>query len=69
MFPSPPGTSYFLMESKKMNEETLIVSVPSGDFLFFNSYMWYTLSTVKEVSVPSGDFLFFNIKRVSQKAH
>ena len=32
-FPSPPGTSYFLVEGKTQKDVTK-VSVPSGDFLF-----------------------------------
>ncbi len=36
------------------------VSVPSGDFLFFNVIHGMSMIPFGEVSVPSGDFLFFN---------
>ena len=35
-FPSPPGTSYFLMVTIITEKPEKMVSVPSGDFLFFN---------------------------------
>ncbi len=37
-FPSPPGTSYFLIPNESMINYISQVSVPSGDFLFFNAY-------------------------------
>ncbi len=37
-FPSPPGTSYFLIKSvANHTQKGDNVSVPSGDFLFFNN--------------------------------
>ena len=36
MFPSPPRTSYFLIGFPERSGHRVLVSVPSGDFLFFN---------------------------------
>ena len=62
-FPSPPGTSYFLIITDACRSEAGIVSVPSGDFLFSNKRESIG-HTCKNVSVPSGDFLFSNFDLV-----
>ena len=59
-FPSPPGTSYFLIMENNIMIITGKVSVPSGDFLFFNNICICSIIILPAVSVPSGDFLFFN---------
>ena len=60
-FPSPPGTSYFLIYGHGRKKKQNYVSVPSGDFLFFNGKN-ENIELLPQVSVPSGDFLFFNGK-------
>ena len=62
-FPSPLGTSYFLIGTQKHCAENCRVSVPSGDFLFFNEDALKYSRKGKHVSVPSGDFLFFNTQK------
>ena len=64
MFPSPPGTSYFLMEYRKSNNENeFLFPSPPGTSYFLIIRRNFTPSIIK-VSVPSGDFLFFNFVKL-----
>ena len=62
-FPSPPGTSYFLI-GMDVNEVESIIRFPSPPGTSY--FLMVTIITEKPekmVSVPSGDFLFFNVMR------
>ena len=57
MFPSPPGTFYFLIIGHMMDDYESYVSVPSGDFLFSNTQKQLKEMVAKFPS-PPGTFYF-----------